>query len=416
MSQPREAIPKASYWAEYKPSPRVPWNRRRVVHLHRRAGFAATWAEIERDLKEGPKASIDRLLAGKTSGKGASSQLQETAEQLADAAVSAADPNRLKAWWVYRMLYSPDPLGERLTLLWHNHFATSNAKVDNLGAMRKQNDTFHRLARARFGDLLEEVMRDPALLRWLDAETNRKGHPNENLGRELKELFTLGVGHYTEAEVKEASRALTGWTLAGESFRENPADHDDGDKVILGCKGRWRGGDLLRILREHPATARRLAWRLSDLLMGEGGVSDAGLDSLADGLRRHDLDIGWAIETVLRSQAFFAPANLETHVLGPVEYVIGSVRALQLLEPPPSSLVLADWAARLGQDLFYPPNVGGWPGGRGWISPHMMVGRTNFAAALVEGGLSRSGERVDVLALPKKYGHGEDLALFAHRV
>jgi hypothetical protein len=121
------------------------------------------------------------------------------------------------------------------------------------------------------------------------------------------------------------------------------------------------------------------------------------------------MDVGWAVATVLRSQAFFAPANLGARVLGPVEYVVGAARALELVNPPPSSLVLSDWAARLGQDLFYPPNVGGWPGGRGWISPHTLIGRANYAAALVDGGLTRGGEPFDAAALPKRYGRGQDL-------
>jgi uncharacterized protein (DUF1800 family) len=385
----------------------MPWDRRRVVHLHRRTAFAATWEEIERDLGDGPSSSIDRLLAGKARRGAEQSRLQQTIDGLADAAVASRDPNRLKAWWVYRMLLGPDPLGERLTLMWHNHFATSNAKVDNLAAMRQQNETLRRLARARFGDLLTALMHDPALLRWLDADSSRKRHPNENLGRELMELFTLGVGHYTEKDVKEAARALTGWSLSNDVFHEDPSEHDDGDKVILGHKGRWRGMDLVQMLLEHPATARRLAWRICELLMGEGTVSDAGLDELADGLRRHELDIGWAVQTVLRSAAFFAPANLGTRVLGPVEYVIGVARALELSEPPPSTLVLADWIARLGQDLFYPPNVGGWTSGRGWISAHTLIARSNFAAAVVDGGLSLDGEPLPVLRLAKQHGQGE---------
>src|SRR3954468_8456593 len=217
-------------WVPYAPDARARWDFRRVVHLHRRAGFAASWDEILRDRDDGPGASVDRLLAGKARSRGVPEDFESIATLLADAAVTSNDPSRLKAWWVYRMLFGPDPLGERLTLLWHDHFATSNVKVGDLAAMRRQNDTFRRLARARFGELLNAAVRDPALLAWLDAPANRKGHPNENLARELLELFTLGIGRYTEDDVKEAARALTGWTVKDGAFVEDAAAHDDGEK------------------------------------------------------------------------------------------------------------------------------------------------------------------------------------------
>src|SRR5262249_40583153 len=147
--------------------------------------------------------------------------------------------------------------------------------------------------------------------------------PNENLGRELMELFTLGIGHYTERDVKEAARALTGWTVAMGQFKEDAGIHDAGEKTILGKTGRWKGEDLVSMLLDHPATSHRLAFRVCELLMGEGVVDAPALEALVAGLRQHDLDIGWAVETVLRSQAFFAEANLGSRVLGPVEYVVG---------------------------------------------------------------------------------------------
>jgi len=374
-------------WARYEPTAEAPWNLRRVVHLHRRAGFAASWSEIQRDLADGPDTSIARLLEGKARPPGAPEpeEFERIATVLGEAAVASSDIGRLRAWWFYRLLFSPDPLGERLTLMWHNHFATSNAKVTDPSAMKRQNESFRRLARAPFGKILDSAVRDPALLIWLDAPANRKGHPNENLGRELLELFSLGVGHYSENDVKETARALTGWTVVDDAFREAPARHDAEAKTILGKSGKWQGADVVRILLEHPATADRLAWRICDLLMGEGAVDKPALGELADGLRSNHLNTGWAVATVIRSRAFFAQPNLGTRVLGPVEFITSAVRSLELLDPPPSTLVLADWSARLGQDLFNPPNVGGWPGGRNWLSARSLIGRANFAAALVEG-------------------------------
>jgi uncharacterized protein (DUF1800 family) len=399
-------------WAPYVPSAQAPWDLRRVVHLHRRAGFAATWNEIQRDLKDGPRASLDRVLAGKAVSEGVPPEFAPTADLLAESAAASRDATRLKAWWVYRMLFGPDPLAERLALLWHNHFATSNLKVDNLPAMRAQNELFRRLGRRPFGELLNAAVRDPALLVWLDAPANRKGKPNENLARELMELFSMGVGNYTEADVKEAARALTGWTVTDDAFAENPKGHDPGDKTILGKKGPWKGADLVKMVLEHPATARRLAGRLCELFLGEKARQSADVSALAEGLRRHNLDVGWAVETVLRSRAFFAADNLGNRVLGPVEYVIGAARALELFDPPSSTLVLAEWAGRLGQDLFYPPNVGGWPGGRAWLTTRAVVGRANYAAALIEGTLVGRPGPMDALGLAKKHGEPDVIAFY----
>jgi uncharacterized protein (DUF1800 family) len=396
-------------WAPYKPDDKMPWDLRRVVHLHCRAGFAATWSEIQRDLKDGPKPSIDRLLGGKARGPFVPPDFERVATLLADAAVSAGDPARLKAWWVYRMLFGPDPLGERLTLMWHNHFATSNAKVDDLAAMRRQNDLFRALGRNPFDELLTAVVRDPALLLWLDAPANRKEHPNENLGRELMELFTIGIGHYSEDDVKNAARALTGWTVEDGEFRDVPARHDGGDKAILGRKGAWKGEDLLKILLENPATAQRLAVRLGEQFFGEGVLDKTALDSLAELLRRNNLRVGRAVETILRSRAFFAEKNLATRVTSPAEYVIGAVRSLEMLEPPPSTVALADWITLLGQDLFYPPNVFGWPGGRRWINTRSVVGRANCVAALVGGSSAGRPEPLNAMGNAVRYQRGGDL-------
>ena len=398
-------------WAPYTPDDKTAWNLRRVVHLHRRAGFSVTWSEIQRDLKDGPKASIDRVLAGKACTEGVPDRFPETADLLGSTAASSRDPARLKAWWVYRMMFGPDPLTERLVLMWHNHFATSNLKVDDLPAMHDQNQHFREHARSSFAKLLNVAVRDAALLIWLDAPANRKGHPNENLGRELMELFTLGIGHYSEKDVKEAARALTGWTVNDDGkFAEVAVKHDDGEKLLLGNAGKWKGDDLVKMLLEHPATADRLAFRICELFMGEGANDAAGVKELAEGLRQRNLDIGWAVETVLRSRAFFAENNLGKRVSSPVEYVIGAARALELFEPPSSTLVLAEWSGRLGQDLFYPPNVGGWPGGRNWLTTRSVIGRANYAAALVEGVYVGRPGPMDAVALAQRHGHGTDRA------
>ena len=418
-------------WKPYTPTPAAPWDIRRVVHLHRRAGFATTWPEIQRDLRDGPAASIERLLGGRSWDGSLPADYAGRCERLEELALASGRPADLRAAWVYRMLHGPDPLGERLTLLWHNHFATSNEKVDDVHAMLRQNALFRESSRARFGELLGRLAHDPALLFYLDAQANRKEHPNENLARELLELFTLGVGHYTEADVREAARALTGWSLRGgldndqrplsgqsleRNLRYSPDRHDDGEKTVLGRRGRWSGDDLVRILLDQPATADRLAWRIATEFLGDGIATQEERTALAEGLRGSGLDIGPAVARVLRSERFFAKDTMGRRVPGPVEWTVAAVRRFLPLDPPPSSVRLAEWAARVGQNLFYPPNVGGWPGGRAWLSPLALLGRANLAADLLSGRLARPAARpLDVLGLAQRHGRGssrEELVQF----
>ncbi len=261
-------------WSAYRPSDACPWNLERAWTLRRRAGFAATWAELDRDLADGPERAVERVLAGECRSEGVPAAFDSTATLLGESAGSSSDPRRLQAWWLYRMLFSPDPLLERLTLMWHDHFATSQLKVEDTAAMRAQNETFRGLARGSFGDLLRAMLRDPALLVWLDAPSNRKGKPNENLGRELLELFTLGVGRYEERDIKETARALTGRTVARGQFQARDDNRDDGEKTILGKTSRFEGDALADHLLAQPAAADRLAWRLCAAFLGEGVADD----------------------------------------------------------------------------------------------------------------------------------------------
>lgn len=395
-----------SPWSPYRPTAAALWNLERAWTLRRRAGFGATWAELQRDASDGPGPAVDRVLAGECRVQGVPSDFGPMADLLADSAVSASDVRRLQAWWFYRALFTPDPLQERLTLAWHDHFATSQLKVEDVAAMRQQNETFRRLGRGPFGDLLRAMLRDPALLAWLDAPSNRKGKPNENLARELLELFTLGVGRYSEADVKETARALTGRNVAQGSFAFRADDHDDGMKTILGKSARFDGDALADHLLAQSSVADRLAWRLCATFFGEGVADAAAQSDLADRLRRDGLHVGRAVETILRSSLFFSPENLHTRVADPVGLVIGSVRALEQFAPPPSTLLLAEWTARLGQELFYPPNVGGWPGGRAWLSGRGVVARANFAAALAEGRLHTNPRPPDLGTLAARFGRG----------
>jgi uncharacterized protein (DUF1800 family) len=398
-----------THWETYEPTAATPWNLQRVVHLHRRASFAAPWKTLQRDLADGPRPSIDRLLAGNQNTEVITEGFESLADTIADSASGSDSPARLKAWWLYRMLMSPDPLGERLTLMWHNHFATSNRKVQNLVFMKEQNERFRQHARGPFDQLLEAVIKHPAMLIWLDADSNRSGRPNENLARELLELFTLGVGNFSESDVKEAARALTGWAIHEGQFQFKPARHDSAIKTLFGKQAKMNGDDLIRHVVEHPCTAQRLTWRICHTFLSPEVLDEPSLSELAEGLHSRKLDIGWAVETVLRSQKFFAEENLRTRVLGPVEYIVGAIRSLELCGSPPSTLTLAEWTSRLGQDLFYPPNVGGWTEGRSWLTSRSIIARANFATALIEGRLWRPERRPDWSALLERHATGDRL-------
>jgi uncharacterized protein (DUF1800 family) len=399
-----------SAWPAFEPSAAAPWNLERAWTLRRRAGFAATWTELERDLADGPGPAVDRLLTGECRIDGIVPDFDSTAALLGDAASSASDVRRLQAWWLFRALFTPDPLGERLTLAWHDHFATSQLKVDDVAAMRAQNDTFGRLGQRPFGELLHAMLRDPALLIWLDAPSNRKGKPNENLARELMELFTLGAGSYTENDVKECARALTGLSVAQGRFHVRTSEHDEGEKTILGKTAHFDAEQLAARLLAQPAVADRLAWRLCATFLGEGVADQSARAALAEQLRRDGLHVGRAVETILRSALFFSDKNFHGRVTDPVGFVVGSVRALEIFSPPPSTLLLAEWMARLGQELFFPPNVGGWPGGRRWLTGRAIVARANFAAALALGRLGVDVRPPELSALAARRGGCNDAA------
>ena len=375
------------YWKPYLPNDTQPWTFARAKHLYKRAALGPTWSELQRAVDEGHQTSVDRILRADCRIDGLRDDFEEMSQIIGDAAAGSNDANRLKAWWHYRLLFTPDPLRERMTLLWHNHFATSNLKVQDLLLMQNQNELFREQAFAKFGELLHAVLRDPAMLYWLDANSNRKGHPNENLARELMELFTLGVGNYTEGDVKAGARALTGWSPKRLEVRFRKDRHDASEKTILGKTAHFDSTSFADLLLRQDVTSRRVAWRLCETFIGENLVSPPALEELAVGLRERELDVRWAVETILRSELFFSDKNIASRVSSPVEFVVGTVRSLEMLETPPSTLILAEWTSRLGQDLFYPPNVGGWNGGRSWLTSRTIVGRSNFASALVAGEL-----------------------------
>ena len=392
-----------SVWHLYQPTPQQPWTPSRAAHLLRRTVFGLTWKELQRDLSGKPQDAVTRVLSDEVRAEGVPDEFTSLANLIGNAASEQSNVERLKAWWIYRVLFTPAPLQERLTLMWHNHFATSNLKVNNLPFMKLQNDTLREHATAPFGELLHAMLRDPALLIWLDASSNRRGHANENLSRELMELFTLGIGNYSESDVKNAARALTGLTLKEGQFRLESHRHDAGQKTILGKTGEFDADQLADVLLQNPATAKRLAGRLVGEFFSEGVVNETAHNELASQLQTSKLDIGKAVETILRSQLFFSDANINSRICDPLSFLIAPLRALELFDKPPSTLALSEWLRRMGLDLFFPPNVAGWPGHRTWLTTRTVIARANYATAVISGEVYRPTDVPNLQELAKKH-------------
>ncbi len=290
---------------------------------------------------------------------------------------------QLNTAWFDRLTTAPDPLREKLTLFWHGHFATRAQRPD--WAWR-QNETFRRLALGKFGDLLRALLYDPALQTFLSNDRNRRAHPNENFGRELLELFTLGRGHYTEADVQAAARAFTGWQFerVGGEFAFNERQHDPTDKTFLGQTGPWRGEDIVRILLEQPRTAVFVTTKLYRYFVSD--TVDAGrVATLATDFRASDYDVGALVRQMLTAEWFYTdPAVRAGRIKSPVELLVGLRRLVALDLPNPRQ-----WhqlQRGLGQELFGPPNVAGWPGGRAWIDSSTLAFRLRLPQVLVRQG------------------------------
>jgi uncharacterized protein (DUF1800 family) len=376
-------------WAPYEPTTDDPWDLRKVGHLHRRAGFGATWAEFQRDLKDGPAASVERFLKPRPT----TDEEKQVLESLKQGVLDSRDAERLKAWWLYRILYDPDPLREKMTLFWHSHFATSNRKVQSIPLMLKQNELLRRHALEEFLLLLNGIVNDGAMLVWLDGADSKKTHPNENFAREFLELFALGLGNYTEPDIREAARAFTGWVRQNEDgfrgdskFHFDPDLFDGGSKTFLKQTGAWKPADIVRITLEQPAAASFLCRKLYRFFIDETEEpADELIQPLAEELRRSKYSMKHVVEIILRSRQFFAQTSYRKRIKCPVEFSAGLLRALEVPRRNVSVLALAVACERQGQELFYPPNVKGWDGGKSWINSTTVLERGNWASDVVWG-------------------------------
>jgi uncharacterized protein (DUF1800 family) len=411
-------IDQDSPWSAYAPSAADPWDRRKVAHLHRRAGFGATRDELERDLSDGPAASVDRFLRPRPP----TDDEQEVGAGLRQGVLDAQDLDRLKAWWLYRMLFDPDPLREKLTLFWHGHFATSNRKVQSVNFMLRQNELLRRDAPGNFAALLTGIAVDPAMLIWLDGGDSRKEKPNENFAREFLELFTLGIGHYIETDVRAAARAFTGWerrygghVFSEPTFRYHSDRFDGGVKTFLGQTGPWKPEHIVRITLAQPAAAEFLCRKLYRFFVSETAEpAPEVIQPLAEELRRSGYAISRVVEIILRSRHFYSPAALGQRVKSPVEFTIGLLRGLEVPRGDVRLLAAARACDRQGQELFDPPSVKGWDGGRSWINSSTVLERGNWIADVVWGNADLGLSAYDPLAWMRRHHLSGDGALAAY--
>jgi uncharacterized protein (DUF1800 family) len=289
---------------------------------------------------------------------------------------SRLETHRLGYWWANRMLASKRPLEEKMALFWHGHFANSEEKVRDYRKMLVQNELFREKGLGNFRDLLIGVAQDPAMLAFLDAGVNVKGAPNENFAREIMELFTMGVGNYTETDIREAARAFTGWNFVDLQFVIEPAKHDGTQKTVLGKTGPFDGVQVIDIILAHPVTADYVATKLYRYFVNQD-VSPEMRGRLGRLLRDGNYELQPFMETLFLSKDFYSPASAASRIKPPVELVVSTYKKMGLNEVP-GVPDFNEVTESLGQKLFYPPTVAGWTHGRSWITPGLLLARGNF--------------------------------------
>ncbi len=411
----------ATWTDDLRPIAAADWSYERAAHLIERAGFGATPEEIERLAAMTPQQAVDSLvdyetvdnshlkpfdesgiwdpgmdpfppsraeavriarergegLGEKVLPEGTPRRLQPVVDKFFYGLRSnAIETQRLALWWANRMLQTSRPLEEKLTLFWHGHFATGQGKVRDYRMMLRQNEMFRRRASGSFRDVLIDLLKDPAMLVYLDNGENVKSHPNENFGREVLELFTMGVGNYSERDIREGSRAFTGWTNDVLEFKFDAAQHDFGEKTFLGRTATFNGDDIINIILEQKVTAEFMAAKLYRYFVRED-ISPAVKVELGRTFRDRGYQLKPVLKRIFLSRDFYSPAAYATQIKSPVHLVVSTYKKMDLTGVP----TIPDFGRMtggLGQTLFEPPNVAGWAGGRTWITPATLLQRGNL--------------------------------------
>ena len=406
-------------WAEQlQPITPKQWRAQDLRHLFERAGFGASPAQLERWAKASPRAVVRHFTRPKRSipdrafehsgvfdagldpfpasrpattrlakengsalgidvKPGGNRPIQPVVNQFFYwLRASRLETDRVAYWWAEQMLLSNAPLREKLALFWHGHFATNEDKVRDYRKMLKQIELFQSRGLGEFGVLLTAVAQDPAMLKFLDAGANVKDAPNENFAREIMELFTLGVGHYNETDVREAARAFTGWNSEGLKFVVNPEDHDESDKTFLGETRNFDGEDIIEKILEQEAAATFVASKLYRYFVRDE-LSEAFSAELGKRFFELDMNVARFLELLFLSRDFYSPATQGQRIKPPVELVVSTYKKLGLDYVPgvPDFNVVT---GALGQRLLHPPTVAGWSQGRSWITPSLLFERGNF--------------------------------------
>ena len=382
----------------------VPWTYDNAAHLLRRSGFGANRKDVEKAVRLGQAKAVEAVLKFRPS----KSRYR-----------GRDDLYRMQRWWLLRMYKAKAPLAEKIALFWHGHFATANQKVENVRMMSNQNSLFRSMGTGKFRELLLEVSRDPAMILWLDNIYNVKGRPNENYAREIMELFTLGVlddqgqPNYSETDVREAARAFTGWSLGDRGqFEFHDYDHDHGTKTFLGLTGDLDGTDVVNLLADRPRCARWIGERLWTFF-AYPAPETAVVDALAAAYTAADTEIEAVLRAMFLRDEFYSARARAEQVTSPVEFVVGTIRAF---DARTNGWDLPYWTGSMGQELFNPPNVAGWPGGLSWMNSVTRLNRFEFAWALAAARGNDRELRMDVDRVLKDMPIGYDGADVVDRI
>jgi len=388
-----------------------PWNSRLAAHLLRRAGFGGSPADIATYAGMGVRDAVDRLLNFVPDSLPA----QPDGDISFDFGPLADQRQRRRAylatqlWFANRLLHTPNPLRERMVYFWSNHF-TSGIGQDGITPqlMINQYNLFGRFALGNYAQLTHEISKDPAMLLYLNNAQNRRQHPNENYARELMELFTMGVGNYTEEDVRQSARAFTGWTVnrrMGDIVGFIPQLHDAGIKFFLGRTGDFMGDDIVDIIMQQPATARYMAHKFARHFIYDN-PEPALVEALARRFRASGYNVATLMSVILRSNLFYSDRAYRALVKSPLELVIGAHKMLGATSVEPAALASM---VRMGQVVMQPPNVAGWPGGAQWLNTGTLLARVNYlnqlalakanpAAGMGEMGMTGSTDPASMMA------------------
>ncbi len=415
----------------YNPTSANPFDDEKAAHVLARCGFGGTLEEIAAARDQGLEKTLDKFFAFKDAGIDdqpgqpgpdlkrilgddfptnlrdfVRTMKDKTDEQKKAARQRFMQLNRQAVggtarWWLARMGGGPAPLQEKLTLFWHGHFTTSARDERSAMLMWQQNELLRRESAGNFARLTKSIARDPAMLDYLNNSQNKKQKPNENFAREVMELFTLGIGHYTENDIKEGARAFTGWTHDGEQYVFRRFDHDYGEKTFMGRRGNFDGEDIINIILEQPACAPYIAGRLWTYFVyeePEPEITAALGQLLVDG----KWELRPLLRTIFSSQAFFSAKALGAQIKSPVQLVVGTIHQLGLKTNDAIEARLLALLDQMGQVPLMPPNVKGWPGGRNWINTSTLFVRQNTCVWLAGGevpALAPGGQRNKGLAV-----------------